>query len=70
MTSENNTFIPVPGGDTTVRVNGTTIKTYGNESKHGIMDASWVDQNHAYGAFPRPEMDMGATAVPNTRKSK
>jgi hypothetical protein len=68
MSNQTNTFIPIPGGDVTVRVNGTAVKTYGETIKHGIMDANYVDQNYAYGAFPRPEESAPTAVVPNARK--
>lgn len=68
MTTQNKTFTPVPEGDVTVRVMGGTTKTYGDSSKNSIVDASYVDQSYAYGAFPHPDMSAPVSPVTNKRK--
>lgn len=58
-------------GNTTVRAGGATIKTYGDEpTKHSIIDANWVEQNYAYGAFPQPEPDAPTENIVSTRTKK
>lgn len=62
MNTQSKTFTPVPDGDVTVRTMGGTTKTSGDTSRNSILDARWVEQSMAYGAFPRPAMDAPAEA--------
>lgn len=68
MNTQNKTFTPVPDGDTTVRTMGSTTKTYGDTSKNSILDARWVEQSMAYGAFPMDETSGAVSSVPSPRK--